>query len=239
MSRGMIFILFLSLVFSLHAQDSSGELYLDVKNDAEERYGPMTELINGEKYNYTYRASGGDPFFDSDPSEKADVQINGRMYEDQKVKYDIYNQMMVLEFASWSGAPESIVLRNEWLDFVLIGDRHFRQYPEEDGSPRFGQVIFEGGVSCIYFWEKRYLPNLEAGGKGYFFSEPIRKSYVVEEDLFTPFKSKRSFLKCFPKQEKASIKQYMKEHRIRFGKADDLDMASLMKFINQIPGYEN
>ena len=236
--RAMSLLLFLTLVLSLQAQDDSNPLYLDVKEDAENRYGPMAELINGEKYNYTYRFSGGNPFFESDLSDKASIQINGRMYKDQKVRYDIYKQLMVLEFVNRSGAPESVVLRNEWLDFVLIGNSYFREFPEEDGSPRFGQVIYEGEFSCIYFWEKRYIPNLDAGGKSYYFSEPIRRSYVVEKGLFTPFKSKRSFLKCFPKQHKADIRLYMKERRIRFRKADDMEMASIMKFINQIPGNE-
>lgn len=230
---------FLTLFVPLRAQDTIYTNYLIVKNEAEERYGPLGDLINGEKYNYTYRAAGGDPFFESDVTEKAAIQINGRMYEDQKVKYDIYNQLMVLEFISSSGAPESVVLRNEWLDFVMIGDRCFRQFPKDDGSPRFGQVIWEGEASCIYFWKKIYLLNLDAGGKNYDFSDPIRSSYVVKEGIFTLYKSKRSFLKCFAKQVKPAIKQYLKDHRIRIKKADDMEIASLMKFINQIPGNDN
>jgi hypothetical protein len=235
----MIFCLFITLIPSLQSQDPSEQSYLDVKENAEERYGPIAELVNGEKYNFTYRASGGDPFFETDVSDKAVVQINGRIYTDQNVRYDIYNQLMVLEFASGSGATESVVLKNEWLDYVLIGDRLFRQFPEDDGSPRFAQVINEGRYSCIYFWEKRYLPNLDAGGKSYYFSEPIRRSYVVEAGIVTPFNSKRSFLKCFPKQNKPAIKQKIKEQRIRFRKAGDKEMALLMKFINQIPGNED
>jgi hypothetical protein len=236
--KGLEFIFLMFLIGSLQAQNEAEPPYQDVKQDAEERYGPEAELINGEKYNYPYRSDSGDPFFESGASDIAAVQINGRMYDDQKIKYDIYNQLMVLEYTNSSGAPESIVLRNEWLDFVLIGDRRFRLFPEEDGSPRFGQVINDGAYSCVYFWEKRYIPNLSNVEKQYSFSTPIRHAYVVVQEQFTSYKSKGSFLKCFPKPLKPTIKQYMKEHRIRFRKAADVEMNSLMRFINNIPGNE-
>ena len=238
--KGSLFsFLFLFLVVSIYGQDTAESHYMDVRQLAEEQYGPRAELINGEKYNYPYRSDSGDPFFESGASDIATVQINGRMYDDQKIKYDIYNQLMVLEFTYSSGARESIVLRNEWLDFVLIGNRHFSLFPKEDGSPRFGQVITKGRYSCIYFWEKRYLPNLSYGAKHYAFSTPIRHAYVVVAEQFISYKSKRSFLKCFPKPNKPTIKQHMKEYRIRFRKVTDKEMNSLMTFINNIPGNED
>lgn len=238
--KGSLFIfLSLFLVVSIHGQETAESHLMDVRQVAEEQYGPLAELINGEKYNYPYRLDSGDPFFESGASDIASVQINGHMYDDQKIKYDIYNQLMVLEFTYSSGARESIVLRNEWLDFVLIGNRYFRLFPKEDGSPRFGQVINNGKYSCIYFWEKRYLPNLTDGAKHYAFSTPIRHAYVVVADQFISYKSKRSFLKCFPKPNKSTIKQHMKESRIRFRKVTDMEMSSLMNFINNIPENED
>ena len=166
----------------LLAQEISDLSFLEIKEDADERYGPSTDLLNGEKYHYPYRSARGNPFFEVQGEPDASIQINGILYENQKIKYDIYNQLIVLDFLDRSGAPGSIVLRNKWLDYFIIDGYRFKKFPDEKGSERFGQVIFEGNFSCVYFWEKKYSPDLQNGDKHYRFSDPIRQPYIVVQE---------------------------------------------------------
>jgi hypothetical protein len=114
------------------------------------------ELISGEKYHYPYRAAHGNPFLTPDGTDDASVQLNGVVYENQDVKYDIYNQHIVLDFNDMTGASRSIILRPEIVDLFILDDRLFKKYPQEGNVERFGQVIYEGEISCFYFWKKRY-----------------------------------------------------------------------------------
>lgn len=223
----------------LQSQSTVDRSYMEIREDAEKRYGPSSDLLNGEVYKYSYKTTRGNPFLWVPVGYDASVQIKGRVYENQRISYDIYNQLMVLDFVDRSGGPGSVVLRDEWVDHLILGGTLFKQFTDENGSERYGQVIFEGKASCVYFWEKRYLPDLHEGEKLYYFTDPIRQSLIVMNGYSAPYTGNRSFLKCFPKQQQQRIRVYLKENRIKVKKADDRDIQSLMESINQLFGDEN
>jgi len=228
---GFILLLWVSPLQSQGLTDPSSE---QARENAEKKYGPVAELVNGVKYYYLYWADTGDPFFRSEESKGISIQIKGRLFEKQDIRYDIYNQLIVLDYTDVSGADASIVLRNEWVDYFYVGGRLFREYPDEDGKLSFGQVIYEGNVSCVYFWQKKYDPDMQNGRKNYKFSKPIRNASIITEGETRKYKGKGSFLKCFPKNQQAEIKGYLKAQRIKFKKAGDPEMKGLMEFINQL-----
>ena len=236
---GGLFLLLTVQLSPLFAQDATDFSFLEISEDANKRYGPSPNLLNGEKYHYPYRSARGNPFFEVKGDADASVQINGRLFEKQKIKYDIYNQLIVLDFIDRSGAPGSIVLRNEWLETLIIDGFQFKKYPDENGLERFGQVIHEDNFSCVYFWEKEYTPDLQYGEKSYRFSDPKRQAYILTHGHFSPYSGRGSLLKCFPKPIQLQIKTYLKENRIRIRKVDDLQMQSLMVYINQLSNDED
>lgn len=234
MEKKLIYGMLLLLLFSpLKSQEPVQASQTEIREDAEKKYGPIAELINGEKYYYPYWADTGDPFFLSAGSVDATIVIRGKVFENRKIRYDICNQIIILDYTDVSGASASISLRNEWVDRFLIGDMVFKKYPDEDGSDQFAQLIFEGEISCVYFWEKLYVPNLRDGEMHYKFSDPIRNASLIRGGETSPYKGKKSFLKLFPKAEQGGIKAYLKEMDIKFKKAGDDEMKLLMEFINQ------
>jgi hypothetical protein len=141
--------------------------------------------------------------------------------------------LLILDFTDLSGARGSIVLREDWVDYFTMGELLFRKYPDKDGKMRFGQVIHEGEYTCIYFWEKDYIPELEDGKKYFSFSKANRDALIIRAGMATAFKSKGSFLKCFPKEERGPIKAFLREEGIRIQKATDPEMDYLMLTINE------
>ena len=63
LTGGLTFMLLFQLS-PLLAQEISDLSFLEIKEDADERYGPSTDLLNGEKYHYPYRSARGNPFFE-------------------------------------------------------------------------------------------------------------------------------------------------------------------------------
>jgi len=236
---GGLFFLMLLLVSPVLAQDVPDFSFLEISEDANARYGPSADLLNGEKYYYPYLSAAGNPFFEVKGDQDASLQIDGKLYENQKIRYDIYNQLMVLDYKDRSGAPGSIVLRNEWLDYLIIDGYQFKKYPDENGLEQFGQVIHEGQFSCVYFWKKEYSPDFQQGEKTYRFSDPHLHSNIVVQEHFYPYSGKSKFLKCFPKQYQGKIKTYLKERRIRIRKVKNPEMKLLMVFINQLSDHED
>lgn len=220
------------------SQDALNPSYSGIRGEAEKRYGPDADLLNGEKYHFSYRSDRGTPFYEVQGKTLASVQIKGKLYEDQKIRYDLYNQLMVLDFTDRSGAPGSIVLTDQWIDHLILGGIMFKRFPDERGIRRFGQVIFEGPFSCVYFWGKKRLPDLHEGENHFYFSEPFRVPVLVIQGETFPFSGNGSFLKCLPEEYLAPVKKYLKEQRIRVKKAPDQQMRQLMEFINQLAGND-
>lgn len=234
MGKKPIYALLLLLLFSpLRAQETGQDSQDDIRAMAEKKYGLTADLINGEKYYYPYWADSGDPFFPSGENNTASIVIRGKVFENRELRYDICNQIIVLDYTEMSGASASIALRNEWVDQFLLGDKLFMKYLNEDGQEQFAQLIYEGRVSCVYFWEKLYSPDLKNGEMHYKFSDPIRNAAIIRTGETRPFRSKKSFLKCFPKEQQAGIKSYLREKGVKFKKADDGQMKDLLEFINQ------
>jgi hypothetical protein len=236
---GSVALLLVTIYQPLLSQEASDQSILEIRDHAEDTYGPDMLLISGEKYHYPYRAALGNPFLTPSGNDDASVQLNGVVYENQRVKYDIHNQLIVLEFNDMNGASRSIIIRDELLDQFILDDRLFKKYPQEGSDERFGQVIYEGEISCLYFWKKRYSVDSKVGQNQYSFSDPIRQSFLMTDGQVIPYKGKRSFLSCFPAQERVQIKAFMKKNRIRIRKEGDTDMRLLLEKINQIHQDEN
>lgn len=237
--RTLCYLAFLLLQFSmLAAQNSSQAPYTGIREDAEASYGPDPDLWNGKKYNFTYRSAEGSPFFEVHGNALSSIQIKGKIYEEERIKFDIHNQLVILDFTDLSGATNSILLREDWIDNFQIGSVPFKKFPDKNGKLRFGQVLYEGRISCVYFWKKTYLPEQKDGEIHYSFSKPIREAVTIVEGKSCSFKNNGTFLKCFPKELRGPVKSQIKSRHIRIRKASDLEMQMLMKIINEIPDYE-
>jgi hypothetical protein len=221
----------------LLAQKENRVSYTGIREEAEMSYGPDPDLLNGKKYNFTYRSAEGNPFFDLHDNAGSSIRIKGKIYEDEQVKFDIYNQLVVLDFTDLSGATSSIVLRNDWVEEFNLGDISFKKFPDKNGSLRFGQVVFEGEITCVYFWKKTYIPEQRDGEMHYRFSGPLREAVVIIGGVTCGFKNKTGFLKCLPKEYRSPVRTEIKSRHLRIRKAGDQEMKALMQYINQILGY--
>ncbi len=251
-SLSVLFVLlFLSSFFSVCAQEETDSFAIELMKEAEQKYGLDPELINGEKYHYHYFKASGDPYFefnrnrisaventgkvydDAAQDALASIVIKGKQYLEQHIRYDIYQQLVILDYVDQHGAPASVVLRNNWVEQFDIEGQTFKKFKDQHGKVRFGQVVFEGTVSCVFFWKKEYTPELQNGQNTYSFSEPIREAVLIRDGLSCHFRNRRGFLNCFPAEKRAQVKAYMKEEHINIRKASPDEMRRLMKRINE------
>lgn len=232
-----ISILLIHLVLLCHA----GSLFVWSQDGAlteklagyEGKYGKDPRLVNGEKYYYPYIRSDGDPFLESSP-QQATLHIRGEVFEDKMIRYDIYNQHIVLEYKDTHGAPSSLVLRDEWLEAFSFGGRNFKKMTGPEGKERFFQVVYEGPISCYYVWEKEYRLNLSSGTQNYYFTEAAKNACLVMDHTFYSYRNNRSFSRVFDREYRKRIRQYMQQHHIHIREASDRQMESLMQYCNSV-----
>jgi hypothetical protein len=214
----------------LRSQDRSLAAQLE---QFDEKYGNDPRLVNGEKYYYPYSRSEGDPFLESSP-RRATLHIGGNVFEDQAIRYDIYNQLLVLEYKDVYGANSSLVLPNARVEAFSYNRRNFKKMKGPEGKEKFFQVIYEGPVSCCYSWKKEYRLDATSGSRNYYFTEPVREAYLVTDHTFYNYRGNRSFSRVFDRENKKLIRQYVHQHHINVRTASGSQMGSLMEYCNSL-----
>lgn len=232
MRRSLTITLLVALLglSSLYAQQASITDYLA---ECERKYGSDADLVNGEKYFYPYRQSQGDPFFFSD-SRSAVIRIHDKEFVGQQLRYDVFNQKLILDFQDIYGASSSLVLRSEWVESFAFEKQDFVRMKGPEGESEFFQLVTDGHISCLYKWSKDQLLNLTSGVQSYYFTEPIKESYLVIEGQFYPYRSNRAFLKAFDPELQKSVKQFMKQAKVRVNKAPDSQIRHLVEYCNSL-----
>lgn len=215
---------------SLYAQQASLTDYLA---ECERKYGSDADLVNGEKYYYPYRQSQGDPFFFTNPRSSV-VLVLDKEFADQQLRYDVFNQQLILDFQDIYGATSSLVMRKEWVEAFAFENREFIRMKGPEGEAGYFQLISKGPVTCIYSWSKNHLLNLTSGVQSYYFSEPVKESYLVIDGQFYAYRNNRAFLKAFDPELQKSVKQFMKQARLKVNKAPDSQIRHLVEYCNSL-----
>ena len=84
-----------------------GQSLTDYLAECELKYGSDADLVNGEKYFYPYSTSDGDPFFIFE-SGSSKLRIKGKEFEEQSLRYDIYNHLLILDYKDVYGGTTSL-----------------------------------------------------------------------------------------------------------------------------------
>ncbi len=233
MRRTLTSLLLLTALFSLSDLQAQQQSITEYLAECERLYGSDANLVNGEKYFYPYSKSDGDPFFFSEPREVV-IRVHGKEFAGQRIRYDIFNQQVVLDVKDIYGGITSLVLRNEWVETFRFESQLFSRMEGPDGKEAYYQVVVEGPVSCVYFWSKDYLLNLNSGVQSYYFTQPLKESFLVIGQVFYPYRSNGSFVKAFERENQKTIKQFMRQSKIKVQKAPDWQMRQLIEYCNSL-----
>lgn len=217
-------------ISSLYAQQVSLADYLA---ECERKYGSDADLVNGEKYYYPYGQSQGDPFFFTE-ARNAVIRVQDKEFAGQHLRYDLFNQQLILDFQDIYGTTSSLVMRNEWVEAFAFENQDFIRMTGPEGIPDFFQLITSGPVTCVYHWSKNHLLNLTSGVQSYYFTEPVKESYLVIEGQFYFFRSNRAFLKAFEPELQKSVKQFLKQAKLNVKKAPDSQIRHLVEYCNSL-----
>ncbi len=219
---------------NLYPQQQSITDYLA---ECERKYGSDADLVNGEKYFYPYRQSLGDPFFFTD-SRSAVITIHDKEFKGQQLRYDIFNQKLVLDYRDLYGAISSLVLRNEWVESFVFERQRFIKMEGPEGDVGFFQLVTDGPTACVYKWSKNHQLNLTSGVQSYYFTEPVKESFLMIDGQFYPYRNNSTFLKVFDPEIQKPLKQFMRQSKIKVKKAPDSQIRHLVEYCNSL-SYED
>jgi hypothetical protein len=193
----------------LHAQKSDTTILADLEQMISESYGPDQHLVNGIEYINLHIRTTGHKFLDEDEFYKGRVVIDGKDYKDVFLKYDIFNQQVLLLIDHHLGGNKQLILNNLRIDEFEINGRIFHKYTFPNSGTLFYQVIGNKKMACLYHFKKQEIPR------------------AIDQY------SNRSFIRIFPDRQ-SEIKSFIRLHKFQVKKLNDAQMQQLIIYCNSL-----
>lgn len=208
----------------------------DVSSHAEDKYGLDPLLYNGKYYTYFIPSSThGTPFFSGPDGVVGSVQLHGRIYKGLSLKYDIFNQQLVLMYQVENGGIKHIIVSDAWLESFSLGNIHFEISTVVDSVHQIYQVIGLGSNRILYHWNKELKLDMRQGARNYFFTPSLRKAFLETDKGASKYTHNKSFLSLLDPEIQARAKKYLSQKKINVKKANDSSMTAFIEFINSPP----
>jgi hypothetical protein len=229
----LIFFILAVLHCTLNAQQPGDTIIAELNALVAESYGPDQHLINGIEYYNLHIRSAGHKFLDKDKFYKGRVVLDKKVYKDVFLKYDIFNQQVLLLIQHPSGGNKQIILNTLRIDEFEINGRIFHKYTFPGTGTLFYQVIGNDEMACFYHFKKEEIPKPVDNYTLSEFTDAKKKSYIHWQSELHAFKSTRSFVRIFPEYQ-SQIQAFVRQNKLRVRKLNDSQMHRLISYCNSI-----
>ena len=208
--------------------------YAQPSNDNPEKvYGLDPQLYNGKVYTYFVPASTqGTPFYNGADFVDGSVTIRGATYNNLLLKYDVFNQQLILHYKTIKGADNQLVCSEAWLETFNLGDTHFEMLSLADTVRQIFQVIGTGSKRVLYSWNKELALDNRFGATNYRFSVLKKKSYLLSGSVILKYNNNRSFVAQFDPAFRDELKKHLRKQKINVKHASDQVITALITYCN-------
>ena len=234
------FCLILFLLLSNNAvnaqMDSSQQLLFNqIFLAAEKEYGIDQELVNGPLFENENQNINGLPYLLNYYTNQGNVVYRGKHYSNLNLRYDIYNQQVLLIYL-FDNVEYELHLQKEFITEFNIENRKFiHEAFGGDGDAKFYQVIGKDFlIRILYFWQKG-LSNVYANNPDIKkFSPEQKETFILFNNKLVSFNGNSSFTRLFSSKSKPDIKEFLRKNNTKVKQANDYEMELLIEFINNI-----
>jgi len=206
-----------------------GEMeFLEVKQRYDVIHGSDYNLLNGRQY-YLLYSNTSHPFLNTELARTGKVVLSGVVYDGIPINYDLYQQVVILQYISNTGEIRYLVLNKEFLEEFRLDGKVFRK-AGPPGEEEYAQVIEAGTLRLLIFWNRNMHYTASMNQTPYRYSDPSKKIFLEKNGVLQPVNSGSSFLSHFSEAQKSAVRQYMRQERIRIKRASDLQLQKLLEY---------
>lgn len=208
----------------------------DLAEVRDDKYGLDPLLYNGKYYTYFVPSTTkGSPFFTSADYIVGSAELHGLIYRNIDLNYDVIHQQLVLRYMAEDKGIRHIIISDAWLEAFTLGKKRFEILPDMDSIRHIYQVIGSGPVRILYGWTKELKLDTKPGTRSYFFTPPLKKSFLEIGGQHQKYSNNKSFVSVLQQNMQARVKKYLSQHKINVKKASDETMADVVSFLNIPP----
>ena len=204
-----------------------------LRTEFDKLYGSDVILSNGRKYFPESISAKGHPFWRDQNAFIADITVSGKRFANQQLKYDICKQKFILLHKSNSGQQNQILLNTPFIDSIRTENVLFVRNSYPAINQPFIQVIYKGNISCVVSLKKDLDFTNIGVNTGYGYSKEIKTYYLIVDESVYEFHNKSGFVKVFPSEKRAAIRNQISLLQLKFQKLNELKLRQLVEFCDR------
>jgi len=197
-------------------------------------YGLDQDLINGVRYFNRYLGCQGDPYFGSIGFEDGELTIKDRVYQDLRIRYDLFSQSVEVEYNYSFGRGNRLVTVSDHVEAFRIQEYSFEKLNIEEPSGKFYQVIRTDLFSCYIHWEKKLISLHNDRNFTKEFSKPKSTCLLEVDGEIKAIKSRTDFEALFPDHQRKKIKRLLKKNLVTIHRASPREMVLNMNAVAKL-----
>lgn len=190
-------------------------------------------LYNGRAWRNLYTSIKGDPFLFSDNFLKGSVRAGGVFFNNQMLKYDIFNDEILLV------TRKKIVLQlnKEFIESFNLeyGEKtyNFKRLDADSLNSLSGyvRVLYEGNTSLLVKYSKEIL-SLAVENKYDLFSQ-IERVYLGREGKLHRIKGRGDLLNLL-EDKKQQVHSFIRSNNIRISRKDPESFMPVLEFYDRL-----
>jgi hypothetical protein len=241
MVRKVIMIMVFVYVFSVSAFTQAGEnhdsyenSFSELQNFYEASIATDNRFINGSLYAESFPGSRGHPFFQSETWFQGELLMEGRIYHEVAVRYDLYRDQLLYNHIHSTGSYVVILNKKRIESFTLEGHR-FCKLPNtghlSDGVEEgYYELLSEGKATFYVKWMKRLSdPSPQSPGEFTLFNE-----WYIQNNGKIRKVSRRSGLLHSLNDHEKEIREYIRENRIVIQSGNEPEIKRIVDYYNRL-----
>jgi hypothetical protein len=233
------FLCFLLLSNLLPAQTATEPAHNQLQSFYEavsQIYGTDPVLVNGTVYLENLGEIKGNPYFLSGEWIAGDIFVRERRYENQKMKYNIETDELILNTGHNDSLFTTIKLNRALVDSFNMGEHHFthsRRFFPGDSLNRYFETIEGSGFTFLQTHLKELNKKYSAFAPGGNYSEPESQRFIFKNGKLFKINNKKEFYSFFDK-EKKDIRKFLRTNQIKYRKANTRELKLLISYISEL-----
>ncbi|MCF8304128.1 MAG: hypothetical protein K9I94_12690 [Bacteroidales bacterium] len=264
---GIMFLIFALLipgwVSGQNFQQNKNIAFEKLKRQTEIYYGTSDKLVNGYIYLPIDRRIDGHPYYVppaktmeklygrrmKNPKDKqltnvwrsGSVTIHGEKFANQKLKYNIEVDDLILKAQLSGGAQKLIRINSARVDSFRIAGHlfvHSRNYFPTDSIRTYFELVYTGENTFLSRYSKEFIKqfnDLSPRGK---YGGLETWHYLLTADGAKKVDRRSKFLNNFD-DHRRKIRRFLRRNDIRYRKATPSELNKLMNYINQLTTNSN
>lgn len=192
-------------------------------------------LYNGMVFSNIYdRSVFGTQFFEENSFRKNTLGISDKIYKEQYINYDVYNQKLLLTYLDDNNAQKMVEIPIENTQFFTISDHYFEAIEDVNKEYRYYEVFKYKDNKILIYWMKYMKNNTNNAYYPYRFSKIQRQVSLIKNKEIFKIKNNKEFISYFPDDQQKKIRSWLKSNKTKIQKATFSEMNELTSYLSEL-----